>query len=445
MNRVRPGKPANRPRPRPLTAREAALKAFLAMEADGAALDNALSGQPGYKAMEARDRAFARAILSAAIRRRGTLEAAFNTFLDKPLRPREVFGRAVLTLGSAELLVLMTPPHAVVDGWVRITGAAEEGRRLKGLVNAVLRRVSERGADVLASADPIMDLPEWLRARWVETYGEETARAMALARAGAPPLDLSTKPGFEAAAFASEIGGVLLPTGTVRKDGIGDVTALPGFEAGNWWAQDAAAALPVMLLAPKAGERIADICAAPGGKTLQLAAAGADVIAIDRSEARLKRVAQNLARTGLKAQVITADATRWQPEHKLDAVLLDAPCSATGTLRRRPDVAWSKGVEDIASLAALQAALLDNAFATLKPGGRLIYCTCSLEPEEGEDQIAAFLARTLDAARIPVSAEELPGLCEAITPEGDVRTRPDMWADKGGLDGFFIARLVRAK
>ena len=443
MNRAGPGKPANRPRPRPLTAREAALKAFLAMEADGAALDSALSAQPGYKTMDARDRAFARAILSAAIRRRGTLEAAYNSFLDKPLRPREVFGRAVLTLASAELLVLMTPPHAVVDGWVRITGAAEEGRRLKGLVNAVLRRVSERGADVLASADPIMDLPDWLRARWVEIYGEETARAMALARAGAPPLDLSVKPGFDAA-VASEIGGARLPTGTARKDGIGDVTALPGFEAGNWWAQDAAAALPVHLLAPKPGERIADICAAPGGKTLQLAAADAEVIAVDRSEKRLKRVTENLARTGLTATIITADATRWQPDEALDAVLLDAPCSATGTLRRRPDVAWAKGVEDIASLAALQAGLLDNAFAMLKPGGRLIYCTCSLEPEEGEDQIAAFLARRPEARREPVSAEELPGLTDAITPEGDVRTRPDMWADRGGLDGFFIARLVRA-
>jgi 16S rRNA (cytosine967-C5)-methyltransferase len=423
-----------------LSPREAALNAFLS----GTAPDSALSSQPGYKAMEPRDRAFARAILSAAIRRRGTLEAAFNAFLDKPLRPREVFGRAVLTLGAAELLVLMTPPHAVVDGWVRITGAAEEGRRLKGLVNAVLRRVSERGANAFASADPLLDLPDWLRARWGEIYGEETARAMALARAGAPPLDLSAKPDFDAATFASEIGGTVLPTGTVRKDGIGDVTALPGFADGNWWAQDAAAALPVMLLAPRPGERIADICAAPGGKTLQLAAGGAEVIAVDRSEKRLKRVGENLARTGLKAEIITADATRWRPETPLDAVLLDAPCSATGTLRRRPDVAWSKGVEDIASLAALQSKLLDNAFAMLKPGGRLVYCTCSLEPEEGEDQIAAFLKRTPDVRREPVSAEELPGLGEAITPEGDVRTRPDMWAQTGGLDGFFIARLERA-
>jgi 16S rRNA (cytosine967-C5)-methyltransferase len=436
-------KSSTRPRPRPLSAREAALNAFLTMEADGTALYSALASQPGYKAMEARDRAFARAILSAAIRRRGTLEAAFNAFLDKPLRPRELTGRAVLTLGSAELLVLHTPPHAVVDGWVRIMAASEDGRRLKGLTNAVLRRVSERGAEAFLAADPLTDLPDWLRARWCEIYGEDTARSMALARAGAPPLDLSAKPGFDAASFASEIGGTLLPTGTVRKDGIGDVTALPGFEAGNWWAQDAAAALPVKLLAPKAGERIADICAAPGGKTLQLAAAGADVIAVDRSEKRLKRVSQNLARTGLKADITAADATSWQPPEPLDAVLLDAPCSATGTLRRRPDVAWSKSETDIASLAALQAKLLDNAFAMLRPGGRLVYCTCSLEPEEGENQIAAFRMRTPGASRLPVTAAELPGLADALTPEGDVRTRPDMWENEGGLDGFFIARLVK--
>ncbi|KPP82239.1 MAG: 16S rRNA (cytosine967-C5)-methyltransferase [Oceanicaulis sp. HLUCCA04] len=443
MTAISDRKPATRPRPRPLNAREAALNAFLAVDAEGTALDSALSAQPGYKAMDARDRAFARAILAAAIRRRGTLEAAFEHFMDRPLRPRELTGRAVLTLASAELLVLQTPPHAVVDGWVRIMGASEDGRRLKGLTNAVLRRVSERGAEAFIAADPLIDLPEWLRDRWVEHYGEDTARSMALARASAPPLDLSAKPDFDAAGFAQQIGGVVLPTGTIRKEGIGDITALPGFEAGNWWAQDAAAALPVRLLAPQAGERIADICAAPGGKTLQLAAAGADVIAVDRSEARLKRVSQNLARTGLSADIITADATKWQPAEPLDAVLLDAPCSATGTLRRRPDVAWSKSEGDIASLAALQAALLDNAFAMLKSGGRLVYCTCSLEPEEGEAQIDAFLKRTPAAHRMPVGPDELSGLGDAATPDGDVRTRPDMWANEGGLDGFFIARLIR--
>ncbi|MGP1274137.1 MAG: RsmB/NOP family class I SAM-dependent RNA methyltransferase [Caulobacterales bacterium] len=445
MNRKPSGKPASRPRPRPLSAREAALTAYLALDAEGTAPDSALSAQAGFKAMEPRDRAFARAILSAAIRRRGTLETVYNTFLDKPLRPREVFGRSVLTLASAELTVLMTPPHAVVDGWVRITGASPDGRKLKGLVNAVLRRVSERGTEVFQGADPLLDLPEWLRERWSAIYGEETTRAMALARAGAPPLDLSCKPEFDAHAFAEEIGGTVLPTGTVRKDGIGDVTALPGFESGHWWAQDAAAALPVRLLAPKPDEHIADICAAPGGKTLQLAAAGARVTAVDRSQARLKRVSQNLSRTGLKAGIAAADATRWQPEAPLDAVLLDAPCSATGTLRRRPDVAWNKSEADIAALAELQSALLDNAYAMLKPGGRLIYCTCSLEPEEGEAQVEAFLKRTPEARRLPVIADELPGLEDAIDHNGDVRTRPDMWSPAGGLDGFFIARLVKPR
>lgn len=442
MNRKAPGKPAAR-KPRPLTAREAALNAFLAIDGEAEAIDTALSAQAGYKAMEARDRAFARAILSAAIRRRGALEVAFEHFMDRPLRPRELTGRAVLTLASAELLVLQTPAHAVVDGWVRIMGASEDGRRLKGLTNAVLRRVSERGAEAFLAADPLIDLPEWLRARWVEIYGEDSARSMALARAGAPPLDLSVKPGFDATTFAEEIGGSVLPTGTVRKEGIGDVTALPGFEAGNWWAQDAAAALPVRLLAPVPGEHIADICAAPGGKTLQLAAAGAHVTAVDRSEKRLQRVAQNLARTGLKADIVTADATSWQPETPLDAVLLDAPCTATGTLRRRPDTAFAKQEGDAANLAAIQDRLLDAAADMVRSGGRIVYCTCSLDRIEGEDRIAAVLERRPDLSLDKVAADELPGLDAAITQNSAVRTRPDMWADQGGVDGFFMARLIK--
>jgi len=435
-------KPQTAP-PAHLGARRAALAAVLAVHTKGAALDAALASQPDWKRMEARDRAFARAIAAAAIRRRGALEAACAAFLDKPLRPREVLGRTVLTLASAELLVLQTPPHAAVDSWVRIISASDDGRRLKGLVNAVLRRVAERGAGAFAAADPLLDLPEWLAARWVQNYGEDTARAMAHARSGPPPLDLACKPDFDIAGFAADIGGVVLPTGAVRKEGIGDITALPGFDAGGWWAQDAAAALPARLLDPKPGEAVADLCAAPGGKTLQLAAARARVFAVDSSARRLQRLSDNLARTGLEAQIIAADAGAWTPPVPLDAVLLDAPCTATGTLRRRPDAAWSKRPEDVAALAVIQARLTDAAFAMLRPGGRMIYCTCSLEPEEGEDQIAAFLARTQGARIDPVRPEELPGLEMAILPDGAVRTRPDMWPGQGGLDGFYIARLVK--
>ncbi|MFW5661812.1 MAG: RsmB/NOP family class I SAM-dependent RNA methyltransferase [Oceanicaulis sp.] len=236
----------------------------------------------------------------------------------------------------------------------------------------------------------------------------------------------------------------MLATGTVRRDAIGAVEALPGYEDGDWWVQDAAAALPVRLLAPKAGETIADLCAAPGGKTLQIAAAGAKTIAVDASAKRLKRLEENLARTKLSAEIVAADALSWKPEAALDAVLLDAPCTASGTLRRRPDAVYAKQPGDVGSLAPIQAGLLDAAFAMLKSGGGLVYCNCSLEREEGEDQIAAFLDRTPGAALDPVSEDELPDLADALTENGAVRTRPDMWPAEGGLDGFFIARIVKA-
>ncbi|TRO96343.1 RsmB/NOP family class I SAM-dependent RNA methyltransferase [Glycocaulis profundi] len=450
MRQPRPKRPAagRAPQPAPdtrnLAARTASLDAVLAVEEEGQALDGALNAQPGYSRLEPRDRAFARAIAAAAIRRWGALESAVNAFLDRPLPEREARARAILRLAAAELLVLDNAPHAVVDAYVALMGEGRERRKFKNLANAVLRKVATQGREPFDAADPLDDLPGWLAARWAAAYGKPAAQAMAAARSGPPPLDLTVKPGADAAALAEAIGGTVLPTGTVRREGIGDVSALTGYEAGEWWAQDAAAALPAALLAPQTGERIADLCAAPGGKTLQLAAAGSQVIALDRSEKRLKRVSQNLARTGLSAEIVVADGTEWRPEAPFDAVLLDAPCSATGTLRRRPDVAWTKTEADIASLAALQSALLDNAFAMLRPGGRLVFCTCSLEPEEGEDQIAAFLARTPEARLDPVRPAELPGLAGALRDDGTVRTRPDLWPETGGLDGFFIARVTRA-
>ena len=428
-----------------LPPRLAALSAVTAVFTKAAALDGALSNDRAWNQLEPRDRAFARAIASAAVRRVGALTAALDALIDRPLPDKAVRARLALLCGAAERLVLDGAAHAAVDAWVSIMDEDRQSQRYKNLANAVLRRIaSGKARAAFDGADPRADLPDWLSARWTARYGEDIAKAMAAARAVPPTLDLSLKPGLDAAAFAQALGAEVLPGGTVRRAEIGAVEQLPGFAAGEWWVQDLAAALPAKLLKPQPGERIADLCAAPGGKTLQLAASGAQAVAVEASGKRMKRVAANLERAGLAAELVTAEAAGWRPETPLDAVLLDAPCTATGTLRRRPDAAWAKQEGDIASLAQIQARLFDAAFAMLRPGGRLVYCTCSLEPEEGEDQLSAFLARTPHARLDPVQADELPDLAEALTSDGAVRTRPDLWAERGGMDGFFIARLVKA-
>lgn len=429
---------------RNLGPRAVALEAVGRVFSGDAALDHAIASHPDHKRLEPRDRAFARAIAAAAVRRKGALEEALAVFLDKPLPQNADRARHILLCGAAELLVLENAPHAVVDAWVSLMNGDAQTGRFAGLANAVLRRVSERGRSSFDKADPLHDLPVWLSRRWTKTYGETTARAMARARSGVPPLDLTPRPDVDANELAEQLEAELLPTGSIRLFEAGDPTALAGFADGRWWVQDAAAALPVKLLNPQPGQTIADLCAAPGGKTLQIAAAGAQTIAIDRAQKRLPPLHENLERIKLEARVETADATQWRPEAPLDAVLLDAPCSATGTLRRRPDVAWTKAEDDIASLADVQGKLLDSAFEMLKSGGRMVYCTCSLEPEEGEHQIAAFLKRTPGARIDPVLADELPELETAIDAQGAVRTRPDMWAPRGGIDGFYIARIVKA-
>ncbi|WP_022701013.1 RsmB/NOP family class I SAM-dependent RNA methyltransferase [Oceanicaulis alexandrii] len=427
-----------------LMPRGTALGAVEGVLAKGVPLDGALAGRPEWKRMEPRDRAFARAIASSVIRRPIALDAALMQVLDKPLPDEEIKAHLILRCGAAERLILETPAHAAVDAWVSLMAQDPNTARFKNLANAVLRRVVDQGKGAFLDSDPLEDLPDWLAERWVETYGEPVARAIAIARSVPPTLDLTAKPGFDAQSFADEIGAKVLETGTIRRPDIGAVDGLPGFEAGDWWVQDVAAALPARILNVKPGEKVADLCAAPGGKTLQLAAAGASVIAVDASPKRLKRLAENLERTKLNAEIVTADVADWTAPEPMDAILLDAPCSATGTLRRRPDAAWAKEPGDIANLAEIQRRLLDASFAQLKSGGRLVYCTCSLELEEGEDQIAAFLDRTPDARLDPVTADELPGLKEALRPDGAVRTRPDMWDERGGMDGFYIARIVKA-
>jgi 16S rRNA (cytosine967-C5)-methyltransferase len=297
----------------------------------------------------------------------------------------------------------------------------------------------------LSGAEPWLDTPGWLEERWIAQYGEPLATAIATAHRAMASVDLTVKE--DPHAWAERLGGILLPTGSVRLTERTPIRDLSGYEDGAWWVQDAAAALPARLLAPQPGERIADLCAAPGGKTAQLAAAGAQVLAVDRSAKRLKRLEENLARLRLQAATRAIDAEKLD-EAPFDAILLDAPCSATGTIRRHPDVAWTKGEEDVSKLAGLQTRLLDKAAGLLRPGGRLVFCTCSLEAEEGERQAASFLDRHPDFSRRPVTPDEVGGLAECLTPEGDVRTLPCHLAvaghDRGGLDGFFMARFVRA-
>ncbi|HVZ06867.1 RsmB/NOP family class I SAM-dependent RNA methyltransferase [Rhodopila sp.] len=389
-------------------------------------LEEALDALP---AQDARDRSAAHRIAATVLRRLGTLDAVLEPHLRK--QPPDPV-RIVLRIGAAGLLLLDTPSHAAVATAValaRTKGLAP----FTGLVNAVLRKVASAGSAALADLDsPRLDTPPWLWTAW----GAD-ARAIAEAHQHEAPLDLTLKPGVAAPA-----GGEWLPTGSVRFPPGTPVAAIPGFMAGDMWVQDAAAALPARLLAPRPGEAIADLCAAPGGKTAQLATAGAMVTALDRDPQRVKRLSGNLDRWGLRAGIVTADATTWRPPALLDAILLDAPCSATGTIRRHPDVAWLKRPRDIQALNQAQDALLAAAVAMLRPGGRLVYAVCSLQPEEGRPRIAAAVAR--GGVRVdPFRPEDLPGLPEAITSDGFLRTHPGLWAARGGMDGFFAARLVR--
>ena len=411
------------------------------------ALDELLDTTTEFTALGERDRALVRAIVGTVLRRLGTLRHLLGGLLDRGPPPQAPRVETALLVGAAQILFLGVPDHAAVDLAVRLVQADRHAARFAGLVNAVLRRVTREGAARLAGLDaPALDTPAWLLARWTETYGAATAHAIAAANGHEPALDLTVKSDPEY--WAAQLDGRVLPTGTVRAIAHGAVTALPGFAEGAWWVQDAAAALPVRLLGEVRGRRVADLCAAPGGKTAQLAAAGALVTAVDRAPARLQRLSQNLARLLLQADLVCADAAEWTAEQKFDAVLLDAPCSATGTIRRHPDVPWLKSLADIAKLAAVQRRLLDHAVALLAPGGTLIYCTCSLEPEENENVVADLLARDERVRRAPIAAAEIFGRDEFISTDGDLRTLPCQLADAdsqlSGLDGFYAARLVKS-
>jgi len=395
--------------------------------------------------LDAADSALARAIAITAFRRLGTIQEAINARLERGSPRNSGPFEPIMVAAAAQILFLDVPDHAAVDLAIRHLHEDARSSRYVSLGNALLRRlVREREAILAESVDPFLDTPEWLTESWMESYGEDTAAAIALSHRDEPALDISVKD--DPAGWAEKLDGLLLPTGSIRLRERQAITALPGFDEGAWWVQDAAAALPVRLLAPKPGERIADLCAAPGGKTAQLAALGAQVTAVDRSGPRLRRLRANLERLGLEAEIVTKDATLWEAE-PFDAVLLDAPCSATGTIRRHPDVAWTKSPEDRDKLVDLQARLLEAAARLTRPGGRLLYCTCSLEPQEGEAQIEAFLAAHADFARQPIEPAEIGGLAEAIDGNGDLRTLPHQLRNEtprlSGWSGFYASRLIR--
>ena len=384
------------------------------------------------------DRAFASAMVMTALRRRGSIEATLVPHLKKPVPPRPHLAGALLHIGAAQILFMDVPPHAAINETVAATGRREQPFR--GLINAVLRRVSEAGPNM----DAVSDLPIWLLDGWRQAYGaKQTAQIEAVLRQ-TPPLDLQFRNAIALKDWQAAnpgMGHALTPT-CLRLEATGDVTRLPGFDAGMWWVQDISAALAAPLLRADAQTHVLDLCAAPGGKTLQLAASGARVTALDASQSRLERLGANLARTGLSAQALRADLENWEAPRSFSHVLLDAPCSATGTIRRHPDLPLHRRRSDIEKSARLQSTLLERAADATTPGGTLVYCVCSLEPEEGEGVAWAFLASRDDFSLMPIEADEVPEcLSMAVTGAGHVRTTPAMLAASGGCDGFFAARF----
>lgn len=449
MKKPQPKKPGKEPaRDEPgLAARAGAAALLDAVLKERRPFDDAFTAETGsghLRDATPRDRAFARAIAATALRRLGTIDHVLAQLMDRELPKRAGATQNILRAGAAEILFLRVAAHAAVGMNVEAASRDENARHFKALVNAVLRRLAREGDAILDSLDTErLDTPDWLWKSWSAAYGEETARRIARAHYADPPLDISVKRAEERNERADALGAMILPTGTLRLEDAGRIEELPGFGEGAWWVQDAAAALPAKLLGDVTGRDVLDLCAAPGGKTAELAAAGAHVTALDRSAPRLERLKQNLSRLGLDAETVVADATAYAPGRQWELILLDAPCSSTGTARRHPDVLHLKSPGDRDKLAALQTKLLAHAATLLAPGGTLVFCTCSLEPEEGVRQVEAFLAAHGDFRREPIAAAELGGIGEIVTNEGDLRSLPCHLAELGGIDGFYAARLHR--
>ncbi|MFT3722438.1 MAG: RsmB/NOP family class I SAM-dependent RNA methyltransferase [Hyphomonadaceae bacterium] len=419
----------------------------------GADLETAMDQSREYRRLEGADRGFARAIAGAALRGVGKIDWALGGMLDRPLDDIEPQVRALLRAGCAQLWMLGVADHAAVSATVEAAGKWHEARRGGGLINAVLRRAA-REAEAFAAAPVTSAWPDWMAAKMKSALGVERAEAMAALQLEEPPVDITLKPGEDAAVWAEKLGGRVLPGGSVRLASATGLGVLPGYGEGAWWVQDAAAALPARLMGDVAGKRVADLCAAPGGKAMQLAAAGAKLTAVEISMQRIVRLRENAERAKLAMEIVEMDARNWRPAEKLDGVLLDAPCSALGILRRHPEGVWRRDPKDLARFPGVQARLVEAAGEMLRPGGRLVYSVCTPAPEEGRDVIAAALASG-SWRRVKVEAREIPGFEGALTDEGDVITAPggrgevvtgadENVAEPMKSDVFYIARLERA-
>lgn len=412
------------------------------------ALDHTLERTEIYNAMPRRDRAFVRMLVSTCLRRLGQIDDLINKALEKPNSLKSDRLRNILRLGVTQICFMKVPDHAAVDTAVRLTESIGMEKQ-KGFTNGVLRTITRVGQEWLSKQDETrLNTPEWLLKTWIEDYGLGTTAHIAEAHLSEAPLDLTVKTDDSHIYWSNAFHATELPTGTLRKNTGGNVPEMEGFEEGAWWVQDASAAIPARLFGDLKGRTVLDMCAAPGGKTAQLADLGADVIAIDRAPKRMGKMEQNLTRLKLtdKVKLVISDAAHWKPteaEKVVSHILLDAPCSATGTIRRHPDVPHLKQQRDIERLTHIQTEILNNAFSILTPGGILIYCTCSLQKSEGEHQISQFLANNPTATRLPITKEELGGYEEPITEDGDLRILPFHNAALGGMDGFYVARLTK--
>ncbi|VAV86735.1 16S rRNA (cytosine(967)-C(5))-methyltransferase [hydrothermal vent metagenome] len=423
----------------PPNPRACAVRALEWVFAKHRPLDLFLEQDQRFLALPVRDRALCRAIIGTSLRRFGQIELLLADLLAKPLPKAAITARQILRAGAAELLYLRSAPHGVVNSFVQLAGQIRKARPYKGLINAILRRIAREDIAQLAAKPQISNIPTWPGENWERYYGSGTRERAAISVSEPPALDLTILDDPDV--WAKQLGGTRLGQQTVRLQQKGRVEDIAGYAQGKWIVQDASAALPVQLLSPKPGELIADLCAAPGGKTMQMAHAGAVVSAFDHKKSRLVRLEENLARTSLSATLICGDAAKWRPTSKFDAVLLDAPCSATGIFRHHPDVLYNRRASDVPVLAEAQLALALNAAKFLKKSARMIYCVCSAEPEEGEQVIEKLLEQ--GSLRLAPFTSEEAGFAAPFLSQGMIRIVPGALGEQGGMDAFFIARLIK--